>query len=519
VTHRTAFTMAVAASLACASAPSHESAATPAGADRSAAAPLTGNWAVDNGNADGAVRRAYFHLVQSGTRITGSIRSTQFYYPVVEGSGTPDSFSITGTMQDGRTPRRVTYEGKLIGDALHLFTRRRPELPLTETIAHRVPEGEGAMPARNALPVRHAVADNGLARTPPMGWNSWNKFAGRVDDAAVRSMADAMASNGMREAGYVYVNIDDTWEGGRDAQGRITTNRKFPDMKALADYVHAKGLRLGIYSSPGPNTCAGYEGSHAHEAQDAETYAQWGIDYLKYDWCGARNLYTDDEMPAVYQIMGDALLATGRPIVYSLCQYGREDVWKWGADVGGNLWRTTGDIRDAWESMARIGFGQDTLARYARPGHWNDPDMLEIGNGGMSDDEYRTHMTLWSMLAAPLLAGNDLRTMSPAVRDILLNREVIAVDQDAMGRQGTRAWASGEQELWLRPLAGGEWAVAAFNRGAAAAPITIRWTELAIDARPAKIRDLWAHRDVAAALPEQVVTVPSHGVVMLRVGR
>ncbi|NUP72735.1 MAG: glycoside hydrolase family 27 protein [Gemmatimonadaceae bacterium] len=486
---------------------------------RRAPASLTGNWAVDNTSADGAVRGTYFHLVQDGARITGTIRSTQFYYPVVEGSGGPEGFTITGTMQDGSTPRRVTYDGRLTGDALHLYTRRRPELPLVETIAHRAPEGEGAMPARSALPALHAVPDNGLAPTPPMGWNSWNRFAGRVDDSAVRAMADAMASNGMREAGYVYVNIDDTWEGGRDAQGRITTNRKFPDMKALADYVHAKGLKLGIYSSPGPNTCAGYEGSHGHETQDAQTYAAWGIDYLKYDWCGARNLYTDAEMPAVYQIMGDALRATGRPIVYSLCQYGRLDVWKWGASVGGNLWRTTGDIRDSWDSMTRIGFAQDSLARYARPGHWNDPDMLEIGNGGMTDDEYRTHMSLWSMLAAPLLAGNDLRTMTPAVRDVLLNREVIAVDQDAAGTQGTRAWAAGDQEIWTRPLAGGDRAVALFNRAAVAAEVVIPWDALRVDPQGGAARDLWAHREVAATSLLQPMRIPAHGVIMLRLHR
>jgi alpha-galactosidase len=289
-------------------------------------------------------------------------------------------------------------------------------------------------------------------------------------------------------------------------------------MKALADYVHGKGLKLGIYSSPGPNTCAGYEGSYGHELQDAKTYAAWGIDYLKYDWCGARNLYTDEEMPEVYQIMGDALLATGRPIVYSLCQYGRLDVWKWGADVGGNLWRTTGDIRDAWDSMTRIGFSQAPLAQYAKPGHWNDPDMLEIGNGAMSDDEYRTHMSLWSILASPLLAGNDLRTMTPAIREILLNRELIAVDQDAAGIQGTRASVTGEQEIWTRPLSGAATAVAVFNRGAAATPVTIRWADLKIDLRGATVRDLWSHANVDERGPEYVVTVPAHGVVMLRVG-
>ncbi len=480
---------------------------------------ITGNWAVDNTNADGAPRKQYFALTEQGGQIRGTIRATQFYYQIKEGSGTPEKFSFVGSMMDGKSERKVTYDAKLIGDELHLFTKRRAtDTVFVESVARRVPEGEGAYPARNALPALHKVADNGLARTPPMGWNSWNKFAGRVDDASVRAMADAMVSSGMRDAGYVYINIDDTWEGGRDANGNITTNKKFPDMKALADYVHAKGLKLGIYSSPGPNTCAGYEGTYGHEVQDARTYAAWGIDYLKYDWCGARNLYTDEEMPQVYQIMGDALLATGRPIVYSLCQYGRLDVWKWGPDVGGNLWRTTGDIRDAWDSMSRIGFGQKDLAPFARPGHWNDPDMLEIGNGAMSDDEYRTHMSLWSLLAAPLLAGNDLRTMTPAIHDILTNREVIAIDQDPAGRQGTRAWASGDVEIWTRPLADGSYAVAAFNRGAAAASIPVRWASLEITAH-GTVRDVWTHTNVDGKGAELVAIVPSHGVAMWRVSK
>jgi alpha-galactosidase len=354
-----------------------------------------------------------------------------------------------------------------------------------------------------------------------MGWNSWNKFAGRVDDAAVRGMADAMASNGMKDAGYQYINIDDTWEAGRDAQGNITTNKKFPDMKALADYVHGKGLKIGIYSSPGPNTCAGYEGSYGHETQDARTYAAWGIDYLKYDWCGARNLYTDEEMQAVYQRMGDALHEAGRPILYSLCQYGRADVWKWGAEVGGNAWRTTGDIRDTWESMTRIGFGQDALAPWAKPGHWNDPDMLEIGNGGMTDDEYKTHMSLWAILAAPLLAGNDLRNMTPAIQAILTNREVIAVNQDLDGKQGRRMAKSGEQgseqEIWTRPLSGGAQAVALFNRAAQATTISVKWSDLGLTSAPAQARDLWGHRDVSLNGPTYSVEVPAHGVAMLRI--
>jgi alpha-galactosidase len=481
------------------------------------AADLTGNWAAKEALGDGTVRATYLNLKQEGARITGTIRATQFYYRIVESTGGPDGFTLTGSMMDGNSERRVKYEGQLVGEELHLATRRRPDAPVVEMTAHRVPGGEGAYPERRPLPALHKVADNGSARTPPMGWNSWNKFAGRVDDRAVRGMADAMATNGMKDVGYVYVNIDDTWEGDREKDGNITTNKKFPDMKALADYVHSKGLKIGIYSSPGPNTCAGYEGSYGHEEQDAKRYAEWGIDYLKYDWCGARNLYKDEEMQAVYQIMGEALLRVGRPILYSLCQYGRSEVWKWGAEVGGNTWRTTGDIRDTWESMSKIGFAQDALAPYAAPGHWNDPDMLEIGNGGMTDDEYRTHMSLWSILAAPLLAGNDLRSMSPAILEILTNREVIAVNQDKAGKQGRRVAQSGEQEVWVRPLADGGHAIGMFNRSAAPATVSLKWAELGLKASPKKGRDLWTHRDVMFDGAEYSATVPSHGVVMLRV--
>src|SRR5437588_3892890 len=476
--------------------------------------PLTGNWVVRSPNADGTFRTTYLNLKQEGSRITGTIRVTQFFYHISESTGGPDGFTITGSMMDGKSERKVQYEGKLVGGELHLSTRRRPQDNPIQMVAVRAPAGEGALPARNPLPALHKVPDNGLARTPPMGWNSWNKFASKVDDPAVRGIADAMASNGMKEAGYLYVNIDDTWEGGRDAQGNIQTNKKFPDMKALADYVHSKGLKLGIYSSPGPNTCAGYEGTYGHEEQDARTYAAWGIDYLKYDWCGARTLYTDEEMPAVYQIMGDALLKTKRPIVYSLCQYGRLDVWKWGADVGGNLWRTTGDIRDAWDSMSRIGFGQKDLAPFAGPGHSNDPDMLEIGNGAMSEMEYKTHMSLWAMLAAPLLAGNDLRSMNPEILAVLTNREVIAVDQDKLGKQGRRVWKSGDQEIWTRSLSGGAIAVAFFNRAAEPAPVPVKPADLNLGKW--KARDLWLHQNVPWPESAFSVTVAGHGVVMWR---
>ena len=480
------------------------------------AADLTGNWLSAQDMHDGTERRTYFDLKQEGDRITGHIRTTQFYYAVKESKGAPENFTIVGSLMDGHSERTATYQGRLQGDELHMAAIGRDGKPGAEMVAHRAPAGEGAYPKRVEPPALHKVADNGLARTPPMGWNSWNKFHGRVDDASVRGMADAIASNGMKEAGYIYVNIDDTWEGGRDASGNITANTKFPDMKALADYVHSKGLKLGIYSSPGPNTCAGYEGTYGHEAQDAKTYAAWGIDYLKYDWCSARNLYTDEEMQAVYQKMGDALRAAGRPIVYSLCQYGRADVWKWGPEVGGNLWRTTGDIGDRWESMTNIGFKQNDLQPWAKPGHWNDPDMLEIGNGGMSEDEYRTHMSLWSILAAPLLAGNDLREMTQGIKDILMNREVIAIDRDKAGKQGKRLSQSGAQEIWVRDLAGNAKAVALFNRGGDTARMSVKWADLGVKSN-GKARDLWSHADVKVEGAEFTASIPSHGVVMLRV--
>ncbi len=481
------------------------------------AADLTGNWVVRDPLPDGTVRRTYFDLREERGAIRGHIRTRAQHYEITESTGGSEGFTLTGTMHDGSNIRTTKYEGKLVGDELHVSPPRRLDGPLVEMVAHRTQAGEGAMPARLPLPILHQVPANGLANTPPMGWNSWNKFASKVDDAGVRATADALVATGMKDAGYVYVNIDDTWEAERDGQGNIQTNKKFPDMKALADYVHSKGLKIGIYSSPGPNTCAGYEGSYGHEAQDAKTYAGWGIDYLKYDWCGARNIYQDEDMQAVYQKMGDALRASGREIVFSLCQYGKDDVWKWGPEVGGNLWRTTGDIRDSWDSMAKIGFGQTDIAPYAGPGHWNDPDMLEIGNGGMTVNEYRTHMSLWSILAAPLLAGNDLQHMQPEILEILTNRDVIAIDQDGAGKQGAPALKEGTKEVWVKELAGGAKAVALFNRADADATVAVTWTALGLKTTPKHARDLWLHKDVKLTGPTYSAVVPAHGVVLLRV--
>ena len=371
-----------------------------------------------------------------------------------------------------------------------------------------------------------AMSAQDVAVKPPMGWNSWNHFHSQVDDATIRAQAEAMVSSGMRDAGYLYVNIDDTWEGERDAQGVIHTNKKFPDMKALADFVHSKGLKLGIYSSPGPKTCAKYEGSYGHEAQDAKTYAEWGIDYLKYDLCGLRDQMKAAGSPEAahkvmvdaYVKMRDALRATGRPIVYSLCQYGNDAVWTWGASVGGNLWRTTGDISDKYARMAEIGFSQAGLAKYAGPGHWNDPDMLEVGNGGMTTDEYRTHMSLWAILAAPLLAGNDLTKMTPETVAILTNKDVISIDQDAAGKQGDRVNATGPVEVWMRPLAGGDAAIGIFNRHPGTMMATVDIEKLGLG-KSVKAHDVWAGTDLGKLKSPYVVEVPAHGVVLLRLSK
>ena len=367
-----------------------------------------------------------------------------------------------------------------------------------------------------------------LAATPPMGWNSWNLFAGKVEDKDVRATADAMVSSGMKDAGYLYVNIDDTWQGERDAQGNIQANSKFPDMKALADYVHSKGLKIGIYSSPGRKTCAKYEGSYGHEAQDAKTYAAWGIDYLKYDLCSYRqNMIAEapndpqkanQMMKDAYKKMQQALLATGRPIVYSFCQYGWDAVWEWGPSLGANLWRTTGDINATYDRMALIGFSQAGLSKYAGPGHWNDPDMLEVGNGKLKPDENRTHMSLWVLLAAPLLAGNDLSKMTPETLAILTNREVIAIDQDPLGQQGDRVSEVGPLEIWAKPLKGGDKAVGLFNRNDSTLPITVKLSDVGF-AGGAKARDIWQAKDLGKIQGSYTATVPGHGVVLLRLSK
>ena len=365
--------------------------------------------------------------------------------------------------------------------------------------------------------------DNGLAKTPPMGWNSWNKFACNVSETLIKSMADAMVTSGMRDAGYVYLVIDDCWQIDRDAQGNIQPDpKRFPSgMKALADYIHSKGLKFGLYSDAGTLTCQKRPGSRGYEFQDARQYAAWDVDYLKYDWCST----STQNALASYSIMRDALLKAGRPIVFSICEWGTAKPWLWAKDVG-NLWRTTGDIQDCWDckrdwggmGVVHILDLQDGLESHAGPGHWNDPDMLEVGNGGMTTTEYRSHFSLWCLLASPLMAGNDLRSMSPEVKEILTNREVIAVDQDPLGVQGRRVKRNGEQEVWSKQLADGGRAVVLFNRSAKDAEVSVSWTDIGYPQHlAANVRDLWAHKDLGKLSGSFAATVPSHGVVMVTI--
>jgi alpha-galactosidase len=368
-----------------------------------------------------------------------------------------------------------------------------------------------------------ASAANGLALTPPMGWNSWNKFGCNVSEQLIRDAADSIVASGMKDAGYQYVVIDDCWQVSRAADGTIVADpERFPSgIKALADYVHAKGLKFGLYSDAGTKTCAGRPGSKDHEAQDAKTYASWGVDYLKYDWCNSEGLDQRD----AYQKMSQALRASGRPIVFSMCEWGSSKPWLWAQGVG-QLWRATGDIQDCWDcgtSWGGMGVSHiiDLLADlypYAGPGHWNDPDMLEVGNGRLTLAENRAHFSMWCLLAAPLMAGNDLKAMTPEIREILTNAEVVAVDQDPLGVQGRRVRDEGAKEVWLKPLADGSRAVILFNRGSEKGKIYVDWESIGLAPRTnAVVRDLWAKKDLATVGARFEAEVAPHDVVFLRI--
>jgi alpha-galactosidase len=384
--------------------------------------------------------------------------------------------------------------------------------------------------------------DDALALTPPLGWNSWNAWGNTVTAERVKASADGMVKSGLHRQGYTYINIDDVWEGGlrrpgphdqaagRDANGDPTTNENFPDMKGLVDYIHSLGLKAGIYSSPGPRTCQGLAATYQHEEQDARAYARWGFDYLKYDWCsysGIAPTPTIEDRKKPYKMMGDILKKLDRDVIFSICQYGAGNVWEWGNEVGGHLWRMTGDIRDDWPSMSGIGFQQTGREQYSGPGGWNDTDMLVVGMVGWSQgsrptnltpDEQITHMSLWSLQAAPLLIGADLSKIDEWTTNILGNREVLAVNQDVLGKAAGRKMSDGWVEVWARPLEDGTVAVGLFNRSPETATVTAKFSDLGLSGSQ-PVRDLWQHKDLGRVPNEFSASVPRHGAVLVKIGQ
>jgi len=381
--------------------------------------------------------------------------------------------------------------------------------------------------------VLNAQKFDGLAKTPPMGWNSWNKFACNVDEKMIREMADAMVSSGMKEVGYEYIVIDDCWQVSRDENGNIVPDpiRFSSGMKALADYIHSKGLKFGLYSCAGSKTCEGRPGGRGHEYQDAKMYASWGIDYLKYDFCN-----TDaQKAEGAYKTMRDALFAAKRPIVFSICEWGSTEPWTWAKNVG-HLWRTTSDIMNCWDCKVNwggIGWTlimdkNEPLGKYAGPGGWNDPDMLQVGNGVLTDVESRSHFTMWSMMAAPLILGNDIRSMTPAIKEILTNKEIIALNQDTLGKQGYRWWTlDGNIELWLKPLANNEIALCFFNRSEVVKTIDFDWNRYFSHLNgktygvtdKTNIRDLWLKKNIGSTKNNLKATIQPHDVLTIRLGK
>jgi alpha-galactosidase len=448
-----------------------------------------------------------------GPRITGATPGRPFLFRIPATGLAPLRFEARGL------PAGLTLEEKTGIIRGSIRDRGRYDVKLSVS----GPKGE----AQRGLTI---VGEPGaLALTPPMGWNSWNVWGPAVDDAKVRAAAESLERSGLAAHGFQYIVIDDTWEGTRNAKGEIQPNERFPDMRALSDTVHARGLKLGIYSSPGPKTCENFEGSWQHEAADAATYAGWGIDFLKYDWCSYEDIapvHTLAELQKPYVLMRDALRSVDRDIIYSLCQYGYGDVWQWGADVGGNLWRSSGDLLDNWSNLDSVGFRQAGREIWTRPGHWNDTDMLVVGNVGwgpnlhptrLTPNEQMLHLALWALQAAPLFIGADLTTLDPFTLALLTNDEVIDVDQDPLGRAASRVWKQDRLEIWARPLSDGTMAVGLFNRGLAPNKVTARWSQLGLHGRQ-PVRDLWQRRELGTFDDSFSATVPRHGVVFVKIG-
>jgi alpha-galactosidase len=462
----------------------------------------------------------------NGPMVYGANAGKQFLYRIPATGAKPITFSVEGLPEGlqlfgesglirGRTPENGEYPLTLIAE--NEFGRDEREFTI--------------------------IVGQGLALTPPLGWNSWNVWGLSVDQQKVKLAAAAMDMLELTNHGWTYINIDDGWEAAeRTEEGVLLPNEKFPDIKELANYIHNRGMKLGIYSSPGPKTCGGYPGSYEHEFIDARTWAGWGVDYVKYDWCSYNDIaaaQTVEEYKKPYILFREALDQVDRDIVYSICQYGRQEVWKWGEEVGGNLWRTTGDIVDTWSSMSKIGFGQNDLAPYAGPGHWNDPDMLVVGKLGwgpevrptrLTPDEQYTHISLWALLSAPMLLGCDLTQMDPFTMSLLTNDEVLAVNQDPLGRQATKVYDGVRYQLWTKELYDGSIALGVFNIGKHHDPVeAFRWSEeddklritiganqLDLEEGEYRIRDLWRQRDLGTFKRVFGLDVPRHGVYLLK---
>ena len=493
------------------------------------------------------------------------------------GSVNPNNAPPTGILTPPLSPKPAIHSAKVFGvrpGSPFIFTiAATGQRPLTFA-ADQLPSGlkldpttgriSGSMPApgeflvtlhaRNSLGTTDQkfkiICGSTIGLTPALGWNSWNCFAGAVTAEKVKQAADAMVKSGLVNHGWTYINIDDFWEKnpgasgdpslqgpGRDAEGHIVANPRFPDMKGLADYVHGLGLKIGLYSSPGPTTCGGCLGSWRHEELDAKQYADWGFDYLKYDWCSygdvairndlgnaARKFSALEVAQFPYQVMHAALAKAPRDILFSLCQYGDQEVWKWGAQAGGNSWRTTGDITDNWSSLAEIGFSQAGHEPYAGPGHFNDPDMLIVGKVGwgpslhpthLTHDEQYTHISLWCLLASPLLIGCDMTQFDAFTLNLLTNDEVIEVDQDPLGRQAARISQVGKMEVWAKEMEDGSKAVGLFNRSADDGEITVKWSDLGLTGNQV-VRDLWRQTDLGSFNAEYKTFVKRHGVTLVR---
>jgi alpha-galactosidase len=457
-------------------------------------------------------------------RITGATPGKPFMFLIPASGDEPLTFAARNL------PAGLTLDPKkgLITGSLKAAGRT----PVTITVTN----ARGEVSGRITI-----VGGDALALTPPLGWNSWNAWGNTVTAERVKASAEGMVKSGLHRQGYTYINIDDVWEGGlkptrpydlaasRDQNGDPTTNERFPDMKGLVDYIHSLGLKAGLYSSPGPTTCQGLGATWQHEEQDARAYARWGFDYLKYDWCGYSQIApnpTLEDRKKPYELMGDILKKQDRDIIFSICQYGAGNVWEWGREVGGNLWRMTGDIRDDWPSMTGIGFQQTGREQYSGPGGWNDTDMLVVGMVGWSQgsrptnltpNEQITHITLWALQAAPMLIGADLSRIDEWTTNLLGNREVLGVSQDELGRAASRKSSDGWTEVWARPLSDGTIAVGLFNRGPEAAPVTAMFADLGISGS-APVRDLWLHKDLGRASGKFSAVVPRHGAVLVRIG-